>query len=68
MTEEVYFVEISVEEFMDKFFPVSGNLFDPTKYDTALETTHLDVKESDLEMENACYPDLVRGIFYVLNV
>ena len=53
---------------MDKFFPVSGNFFDPSKYDTALDTTHRDVKESDLGTENACYPVLVSGIFYVLNV
>ena len=67
MGEEVCYVEIGVENFMEKFLPVSGDPFDPSKSDTTLNMTHLDVKESDSRREKACYPDVVSDTAYIFH-
>ena len=61
MVQEARYVEISVEDFMKKFLPVSCDPFDKNDHNTELDTTRLDVKGSDSKNEKACYPDLVSG-------
>lgn len=67
MVQEARYVEITLKDFKDKFLPVDKP-FEKNKYDTTLDTSHLDVTGNVSRNERECYPDLVSDTSDLLRV
>ena len=59
MAQDCLYVEVSVEDFMEKFLPINGKIFDKREHDTTIDTTCLAVSRNEEKDQRAWHKVLV---------